>query len=465
MASSRQGLKKVIARLRRSLLAPQSPDRVPAESEQQTWTAVTARTEFARTQIPEDAQAVEISSEVRSARRPASQALIGRLRFLDKAGNILAARSPGLLESEPGSYHFLPLEHAHAGVFRFVCLVPRGAVQVEYALHLRRSSERFGFTLRGLTLRPIRSSIVLDTVRADASADPAWRAERELRSAIAQRADSLLNTTSPLRAQDSPFCEAVVEYLILDSHDVARADRLAERRLGAGRDREALTLSGVSQHPGLPLAAARRDLLALAAHVARPTPGRKIGPGRLLLVAEKTGSRGGDAAINAMNGAGWSIEACGPGAASKTDLPADADPASVRALADRIVAKGRGRDVGLVWARCLGDAVAAADAATRLGVPFVYEADDIATAVEVVRDTAQGETDAGRLNDSLNRTVLMAADILLAHTQAAAAWLAGQGVQGDRILLASDDVALTLEALLEEPETSGARRRRARTPT
>lgn len=458
----------MIARFRRSLLAPRSAEaQSPAGSEpgRTAWRPATNRPDWIRRSLPGETAAIEISGEVKSSRRPGAQALIARLRFVDAAGNTLAARSPKLLAADEGGHHFFVLEHMSAGVFRFVCLVPRGATQVEYAVHLRHASERFGVALRDISLRPLRSRLVLDAARTDSAADPVWRADRELRSAIARRAETLLAPSAPLRAEDSPFSEAVIEHFILDTHDVALADRLADRLLKAGRDREALTLLGVSERPTLRMAASRRDLLSLAAPSERPTAGRWTGNGRLVLATENAVRESAGGWRQAMTGSGWAFESCGAGAASsETGQATDVEPHAVRALSDRLVSQGRGRDPGLIWTDRLGDALAGADAANRLDIALIYDATDIAEEGTAPGSAIWATTDSGRLDEALYRGALSGADLVIARTEAGAAWLKAQGVEEDRLLLVTGSLEVTrLEALLSKPRTAAARRRPART--
>lgn len=457
----------MIARFRRSLLAPRSAEaQTPGGSspDRTAWQPATNRLDWIRRSIPLETAAIELSGEVRSARKPGAQALIARLRFVDAAGNTLAARSPKLLGADKDDHHFFVLDHLNAGVFRFVCLAPKGATQVDYAVHLRHASERFGVALHDIRLRPLGSRLVLDAARTDSAADPVWRADRQLRSAIATQAEALLATSAPLRAEDSPFSEAVIEHFILDTHDVALADRLADRRLKAGRDREALTLLGVSERPRLRMAASRRDLLSVVAGLERPAAGRRTGAGRLVLATESAVREGGGAWQDAMTGAGWALESCGTGAASsETGRATDVEPHAVRALSDRFVSQGRGRDPGLIWTDRLGDALAGADAASRLDIALIYDATDIADEGTAPASAAWATTDSGRLEEALYRGALAGADLVISRTEAGAAWLKAKGVEDGRLLLVTGPLQVPLlEARLSKPRTSAARRRTAR---
>ena len=363
------------------------------------------------------------------------------------------------------------MEFVRDGVFRFTLRLPRGAAKLEISIQLWRRSDTTPYGYGDLSVEAtgaVAPNVPTHSAYDGLSSDDQRRlAEKELRFALRKYANRLLNTTAPLYPDDAPFGEPLVEYLAHVEQSSAVAERLAMRRLRAGRDEDALALSDLAKLTPLDRAQGRRQLHGWAdrfidRQADRPGVGAKSVV-YLLHNAQPFDSGGyamrAHGLLRGFQKAGWSVHPFarpgypgdkGRGRYDVTQetvdgvtynfLPDDAgiDDRDQVAYVDRyaraVLSRVGDTPVGYVQAASFfQNAFAGRLIADKLGVPLVYEMRGMDWLTRGSADRRWMGSPQEQVARELEIKAARAADHVFAITQALKDWLIDQDVDADRI--------------------------------
>ncbi len=435
------------------------------------WKAITAREEWRDFDVTTLGDAVEISAEMTAPDPGSERSVVARVRAFDAAGERLDDRLNGLRSSSAAGRYFYPLEFVRSGAFRFTLRLPRGTSKIAVAIQLWRRSDTAPYGHGELTVQATGAATPNTSAHSaydGLSAEEQRRlAEKELRFALRKYANRLLNTTAPLYRDEAPFGEPLVEYLAHVEQSSAVAERLAMRRLRAGRDEDALALSNLAKLTPLDRAQGRRQLHGWAdrfadRQTARPSVGAKSVV-YLLHNAQPFDSGGyamrAHGLLRGFQKAGWSVHPFGrpgyPGDKGRGGydvtqetvdgvtynfLPDDAgiDDRDQVAYVDRyaraVLSRLGDTPVGYVQAASFfQNAFAGRLIADKLGVPLVYEMRGMDWLTRGSADRRWMGSPQEQVARELEIKAAKSADHVMAITQALKDWLVSEGVDADRI--------------------------------
>lgn len=416
------------------------------------------------------ADAIEISGRIEAPASGEEKTVLARVRVFDAGNRSLDHLLAGLRRSEAAGRYFLPMEYVRDGVFRFSFRLPQEAARIEVALHHWRKADTTVYRGGRLALTPVDAVVNVPSrvipAPPDAALEKLRQAEQALKQSLREYASRLVAVPGPLHADFAPFGEPLVEYLAHDEGDADLAERLAGRRLRAGRDHAALGLIGLAETPELRKAYGRSQLHERMAH----TPAHVHGKPRIrqrslayLMHNSLPHASGGYATrshglLRGFVEAGWRVHAfTRPGFPG--DRGADSHAASdeidgvvyhrldvdqavdgpdqagyVAAYAQRLADALRPLDVGFIQAASFyQNGLAGRIVADQLDVPLVYEMRGMEWLTRSSNDPRWLDSDQCRTMRELEFRAARDADHVFAITGALKAWLMEAGMDEARI--------------------------------
>lgn len=395
------------------------------------------------------------------------QTVIVRVRVLNAAGGALDDGLTGLRNSQKIGRYFYPGEVLEGEDWRFGLKLPAGAARLELAVQHHRRGDATRYFQRDLDVEKADriANPRLTAAVQRAAGERAERASTELRRALKAHAAALAGRPGPLHADEDPFGEPLAQYYVQAEGDAALGERLALRRLKAGRDLEALSLLDLTRHPALIRALGRRRLHEATADITPPATPPPIKARSLVYLLHNSlpFDSGGYAArahglLRGFQAAGWTVHAFtrpgypeDRGKVSDADrheidgvtyhrLPGDqsiddADQAAyVDHFAERVLEALEGQEVGLIQAASFfQNAFAGRIVADRLGVPLIYEMRGMDWLTRGSEDPRWFSSDQARVARDLELWAAKAADRVMAITPALKDWLVEAGVPAERV--------------------------------
>lgn len=436
------------------------------------WVRVTPDEDWREFDVSDKGDAIEISALMAAPDPGSERSVVARVRLFNSQGETLNDRLGGLRMSSAAGRYFYPLEYVRNGAFRFALKLPSGAARLEIAIQVWRRSDPTPYSYGELSIRPtgLNAAINVRETTAQAGRTPEEQrklAEKEVRFALRKYANRLLNTAAPLYADEAPFGEPLVEYLAHVEQSSVVAERLAIRRLRAGRDLEALALADLAKLSPLERAHGRRQLHGWADRwLDRELPAPGVSYQSLVYLMHNcppfdSGGYAGRAhgLLRGFQKAGWTVHPFarpgypadkGKGSASVVEetvddvtynfLPDEGSVddrdqvAYVERYAAHVLARLGDQPVGYVQAASFfQNAFAGRLIADKLGVPLVYEMRGMDWLTRGSSDPRWLGSPQETIARELEIKAAKSADRVLAITQALKEWLVAQGVEADRI--------------------------------
>lgn len=439
--------------------------------------------------VAQMSETVEVSAPFHGAGHGRERSVVTRVRAFDAHGNDLAERLTGLRASAAAGRYFYPLEYAAHGQFRYSLRLPKDAARLALSFQLWRRADTTPYGHGEVTVRPTAKVSNVRTNTAFEGLTPLDQrrlAEKELRFALRKYASRLLNTAAPLPADEAPFGEPLVEYLAHVERSKVVADRLAARRLRAGRDLEALALADISHSTPLDRAWGRRQLHDWSARydAAEHAPAGIAAKSVVYLMHNSPPFDSGGYASRAhgilrgFQKAGWIVHPFARpgypadkerGLSTTTEETVDGvtynflpDPigiedrdqvAYVQRFASGVLARLGDTPVGYVQAASFyQNAYAGRLIADKLGVPLVYEMRGMDWLTRGSGDPDWMASPQGVVTRELEVRAAKCADRVLAITAALKDWLIAQGVEAGRIDLLPNGCSPDQHDIAAEPD-------------
>ncbi len=377
------------------------------------WRVISRSPYIERWRLPVDAANIELSCELLSASHGSSRDVIAAVRFLDRSGLSLSAPGKALRISKSGEAYVHPFDSRIEDAFRLVMRPPDGTEVVEVEFRSVTATDNASHAVRDVMMRPLGGE---ERLGADLSS---WAESRRLMAAVLRFGRAVEKRGGPLHLEQDMFGEAVLEHFVLTNQDRRLATALAEGRLRAGRDREALVLAGLADTPGVKQAQSRRDLLEWASKALLHYATADRASGVVFHVAQNVDAQGRECLFSRLTSGDSGSEIFmalvpAPGTdASNLRVVEPFDPvdsACVVRLAEQLVRHARGRNVACLRGYSLTDALAAAVAARRLGVRSEFEAGDLVELRSVLMSPDIASSDAADRERALYDLAFKAVD-------------------------------------------------------